>query len=197
VGLLAAVAGGAIAASDLIGDEVGGDREACASHRRALLACTSLFYSDRSSGFGIRWRTFRSKSGATADRFKNVASGYSGNVHLTTVDPGAGVTLPADNTFIASDNGVHIFVNVVTLATSGDQVVAATDTLSGSITGISQPIAVQRPISRSRLGRSSHRRRRPNEADRASRASRNAWKGRRDTHLHPTCLMPGTGRELG
>jgi len=57
-------------------------------------------------------------------------------------------SLPANYTFIASDNGVHTFVNVVTLVTPGDQVVAATDALSGSLTGISQPVAVQRPISR-------------------------------------------------
>jgi hypothetical protein len=82
------------------------------------------------------------------DQFNNVASGYSGTVHFTTFDPGAGVALPADYTFIASDNGVQTFVNGVTVLTPGDQVVAATDTLSGSITGISQPIAVQRPISR-------------------------------------------------
>jgi hypothetical protein len=97
---------------------------------------------------GLKWRSFRSKSGATADRFNNVATGYQGTAHFRKREAGTGVALPADYTFIASDNGVHTFVNGVTLVTPGDQVVAATDTLSGSITGISQPMAVQRPISR-------------------------------------------------
>jgi hypothetical protein len=82
------------------------------------------------------------------DRFNNVASGDSVTVHFTTVDPGAGATLPADYTFIASDNGVHTLVNGVRLVTPEDQVIVATDTSSGPITVISQPIAVQRPISR-------------------------------------------------
>ena len=109
---------------------------------------------------------------------------------MRTSDAGTRVALPADYTFIASDNDVHTFVDGVTLVPPGDRRLAAVEALSGSITGISQPMAVRRPIFHRWRGRPSHRSRRPDEADRASRsrASRNAWKGRRDMHPHPALL---------
>ena len=39
------------------------------------------------------------------DAYGNVATGYTGTVHLTSTD--AGATLPADYTFVAGDNGAH------------------------------------------------------------------------------------------
>jgi hypothetical protein len=61
--------------------------------------------------------------------------GYTGTVHFTTSDKGAGAVLPQYYTFNAGDNGVHTFTNGVTLVTAGSQTVTATDTLTGSITG--------------------------------------------------------------
>jgi hypothetical protein len=43
---------------------------------------------------------------------------YSGTVYFTSTDAAAGVTLPADFTFTAADNGVHTFTNAFTLASS-------------------------------------------------------------------------------
>jgi hypothetical protein len=61
--------------------------------------------------------------------------GYTGTVHFTTSDKGAGAVLPPDYTFKAGDGGVHTFTNGVTLVTAGNQTVTATDTVTGSITG--------------------------------------------------------------
>ena len=80
-----------------------------------------------------------------ADCFNNVARATRARRHSRKRDACTGVALPADYTFISSNHGVHTLVDGVTLATPGDQVIAATDTLSGSITGIRQPIAVRRP----------------------------------------------------
>src|SRR5207253_2816967 len=76
------------------------------------------------------------------DAFNNTATGYRGTVHFTTTDSGNGVAVPADYTFTAGDNGVHTFTNGVTLVTAGNQTVTATDTVTGSITGTSNNIAV-------------------------------------------------------
>ena len=65
------------------------------------------------------------------DAFGNTATGYTGTVHFTSSD--AQATLPANYTFIATDNGVHTFT--ITLKTVGDQSVIATDTTIGTITG--------------------------------------------------------------
>jgi CSLREA domain-containing protein len=75
------------------------------------------------------------------DASGNTTPGYTGTVHFTTTDAGSGVSLPANYTFVAADNGVHTFTNGVTLVTAGNQTVSASDTVSSSITG-SAPIAV-------------------------------------------------------
>lgn len=74
------------------------------------------------------------------DQSGNVAVGYRGTVHFTGTDP-QGV-LPPDFTFTAADNGVHTFTGGVTLKTSGNQTITATDSTTGSITGTSSPVAV-------------------------------------------------------
>src|SRR5207237_5231817 len=70
------------------------------------------------------------------DRFGNTATGYTGTVHFSSSDPHA--VLPADYTFVSSDQGSHAFS--VTLKTAGTQSLTATDTavasLSGTQTGI-------------------------------------------------------------
>jgi hypothetical protein len=57
---------------------------------------------------------------------------YTGQVKLTSDDEKA--SLPANYTFQTSDNGVHIFEKV-TLNTSGDHTITATDTEDDTITG--------------------------------------------------------------
>ena len=71
------------------------------------------------------------------DAYGNVATGYTGTIHITSSDQAA--TLPADYTFTAADKGVHTFPNTLvpglTLRTPGSQWVRATDTATASITG--------------------------------------------------------------
>jgi hypothetical protein len=55
------------------------------------------------------------------DQYGNVATGFTGTVTLTSSDGQAG--LPADYTFVAADNGVHVLD--VTLKTAGPQSVTA------------------------------------------------------------------------
>ncbi len=68
---------------------------------------------------------------AARDASNNVATGYTGTVHFTGSDGLA--TLPANYTFTAGDFGVHTFS--VTLRTSGNQTITATDTATSSIAG--------------------------------------------------------------
>jgi hypothetical protein len=76
------------------------------------------------------------------DPFNNTASGYRGTVHFTKSDNGAGSTVPANYTFLAGDNGIHAFTNGVTFVTAGNQTITATDTVTSSITGTSNNVAV-------------------------------------------------------
>ena len=72
------------------------------------------------------------------DKYGNTTPTYTGTIHFTSTD-GAAV-LPANYTFLSTDNGVHTFS--VTLNTVGSQTVTATDTPSSPITGITGPITV-------------------------------------------------------
>jgi len=74
------------------------------------------------------------------DAQENVATGYRGTVTFSSTDGRA--SLPGNYPFNASDNGVHQFVNLVTLVTAGAQTVTATDTITMSITGTSPAITV-------------------------------------------------------
>src|SRR5204862_1247558 len=65
------------------------------------------------------------------DAHDNVATGYTGTVHFTSTDGQA--SLPADTAFAPADAGVKSFA--VTLKTAGSQTVAATDTVTSSVTG--------------------------------------------------------------
>jgi hypothetical protein len=69
------------------------------------------------------------------DQFNNVATSYSGTVHFTSSDGGAG--LPADTLLV---NGVGSFS--ATLNTYGCQVISATDTANSSLTASSHSICV-------------------------------------------------------
>lgn len=67
-----------------------------------------------------------------------IATGYRGTVHFTSSDGTA--TLPANYTFTAGDNGVHVFN--ATLATIGTQSITATDTVMAALTGSQTNISV-------------------------------------------------------
>lgn len=69
------------------------------------------------------------------DPFGNTATGYAGTVQFTSTDGAA--TLPANSTLAS---GVGTFS--VTLKTSGNRTVTATDTVTAAITGTSGQIAV-------------------------------------------------------
>src|SRR5262249_60033656 len=72
------------------------------------------------------------------DAAGNVATGYTGTVHLSSSDAQAG--LPADYTFTAADDGFHTFT--VTLKTAGTQSVSVADTAHPSIaTSLSASVA--------------------------------------------------------
>jgi hypothetical protein len=62
---------------------------------------------------------------------------YTGVVHFSTSDTGAGAQVPADYQFTAGDGGVHFFSGGATFvtATTGQQTITVTDTLNNSITG--------------------------------------------------------------
>jgi hypothetical protein len=69
----------------------------------------------------------------------SVNTNYTGTVHFSSTDPQAG--LPSDYPFTPADQGVHTFT--VTLKTAGNQSIVATDTATGSISGIETGITVQ------------------------------------------------------
>jgi len=66
------------------------------------------------------------------DAYGNVATGYTGTVHFTSTDLKA--TLPANYTFLASDEGTHVFSGLV-LKKLGIQSIEAMDTLTSSLSG--------------------------------------------------------------
>jgi CSLREA domain-containing protein len=70
-------------------------------------------------------------------------TGYTGTVHFTKTDGGAGSSVPSDYTFAVGaggDNGAHTFS--ATLTTSGNQTITATDTGSSAISGTSGTITL-------------------------------------------------------
>ena len=75
---------------------------------------------------------------AMTDIYGNFTSNYVGTVHFTSTDTQAG--LPGNYIFTAADAGTHTFAAI--LKTMGGQTVTATDTTTGSITGVSGSIAV-------------------------------------------------------
>ena len=65
------------------------------------------------------------------DSYNNVDVNYRGSVHFTTSDGSNDIDLPPDTTFTSADLGVHTFAAGLILVTAGNQVVGATDTISG------------------------------------------------------------------
>ena len=69
------------------------------------------------------------------DPFNNTVTGYTGTVHFTKSDAGANSAVPADYTYVAADNGTHIFSGLATLVTLGNQSITATDVAAPAISG--------------------------------------------------------------
>jgi hypothetical protein len=69
-------------------------------------------------------------------------TGYTGTIHFTSSDSNA--VLPADYTFVASDNGKHTFH--VTFKTAGNDSVTATDTTTATATGSATTIVSPLPV---------------------------------------------------
>ncbi len=65
------------------------------------------------------------------DAYGNVATGYTGTIHVASSDSTA--VLAADYTFTAADIGVHVFTGLK-LKKKGNQTITFIDTLSGSLT---------------------------------------------------------------
>ncbi len=74
------------------------------------------------------------------DAYNNTATNYTGTVTFSSSDPL--VVLPGNYSFVGGDNGTHTFTNAVTLKTTGEQTVTATDTVTGSITGTQSNVTV-------------------------------------------------------
>jgi uncharacterized delta-60 repeat protein len=72
------------------------------------------------------------------DAFGNVATGYTGTVHITSSDGQAG--FPVNYQFTGTDAGVHTFS--ATLKTAGAQSITATDTVTAGITGTQSGIVI-------------------------------------------------------
>src|SRR5207302_1831355 len=69
------------------------------------------------------------------DQFNNTATGYAGTVHFTSSDGQR-----SEERRVANTNGTGTFS--ATLKTAGSQTLTATDTVTSSITGTSNAIAV-------------------------------------------------------
>jgi len=72
------------------------------------------------------------------DASGNIKTSFTGTIHFTSSDPQA--SLPADYTFVGSDNGTHTFV--AALKTAGSQSITATYTLTNATTGTQNGINV-------------------------------------------------------
>jgi parallel beta-helix repeat protein len=72
------------------------------------------------------------------DAFGNLATNYTGTVHLASTD--AAASLPADYAFTTADAGAHTFS--VTLFTAGSQTLTASDTANPAATGRQSAIRV-------------------------------------------------------
>ena len=94
---------------------------AAAAHHFALSAPAST---SAGSPFGV--------TVTAQDLFNNTATSYTGTVHFTSSDAGAG--LPADYHFVPGDAGVRVFSGL-TLTATGNQSVTVTDTISSPISG--------------------------------------------------------------
>jgi hypothetical protein len=116
-----------IAATDTVSGSITGTSNTIAVHAGAATHLTVAATSPETAGAAFNVTV------TALDGGNNVATGYTGIVHFTKSDTGAGSAVPANYGFTGGDAGVHTFS--VTLVTAGSQTVAATDTVTASITG--------------------------------------------------------------
>ena len=69
------------------------------------------------------------------DPYGNTTTSYTGTVHFTKTDGGAGSAVPANYIFLAGDHGTHVFTNGATLVTGHSQTITAADVGTPAITG--------------------------------------------------------------
>ncbi|HTC92169.1 MAG TPA: FG-GAP-like repeat-containing protein, partial [Terriglobales bacterium] len=105
-----------------------------------VTAAAATHYTVTTSLSSVAAGTAMSVTVTALDQFNNVATGYVGTAHFTSSD--AQAVLPGNYTFVAGDNGVHTFTNLLTFKTAGSQTVTATDTATGTITGTSAVVTV-------------------------------------------------------
>ncbi|UCF78215.1 MAG: T9SS type A sorting domain-containing protein [Candidatus Eiseniibacteriota bacterium] len=79
---------------------------------------------------------------AVNDAHGNRVKDYTGTVQFSSTDGNPQTILPPDYTFAVSDSGRHVFPLSVTLTTSGEQSVIATDALQPSVNGSQGGITV-------------------------------------------------------
>ena len=99
-------------------------------------AASKFLISGTPSGSIVAGTSFRFTVTAF-DTDNNLVSGYKGTVHFSSTDTNTQTLLPADSTL---SNGVGNFS--ATLTTAGAQTITATDTLNGSIAGVSSGVNV-------------------------------------------------------
>ncbi|HEY5012579.1 MAG TPA: hypothetical protein VIK61_07730 [Acidimicrobiia bacterium] len=75
------------------------------------------------------------------DASNTTLAAYTGTVHFSTTDVNA-PALPSNYTFVAGDNGTHVFSSAVTLKTAGSQALSVNDTAQTAKTGTSGSITV-------------------------------------------------------
>jgi hypothetical protein len=78
------------------------------------------------------------------DSYANVVTSYTGTIRFTSVDTQA--SLPSNYTFVSGDSGAHTFSGVI-FKTVGNQSITATDTVTSSVTGLQNGIAVTAALS--------------------------------------------------
>jgi hypothetical protein len=82
------------------------------------------------------------------DQFNNTATGYLGVVQFTTTDTNSQHQVPAPYSFVATDNGQHVFINDVTLVTSATtQTVTGANEFNSSITAGTTSLITVAPLS--------------------------------------------------
>ncbi len=69
------------------------------------------------------------------DSSNHVVPSYTGTVHFTMSDTGAGSVVPADYTFTPADGGVHVFTAGAILVSLGNQTITATDAAQNALSG--------------------------------------------------------------
>jgi hypothetical protein len=132
--LKTAGSGASLTATDTVTATITGTQQPIAVNPAGAVSLTAAgFPSPQTAGIGAIL------SVTAFDAFGNTATGYGGTIHFTSND--AAASLPANYTFVATDNGARTFVATLKTATNTASL-TATDIVTASITGTQSPIAV-------------------------------------------------------